>query len=60
MSIDALLPPQSPPPQDATQEVRNVYPAVRRLFLTLLVISLLLFGLFLMYQNGKSIYDNGI
>ncbi len=60
MSIDALLPPQPPSPQAPTPEVRNVYPAVRRLFLTLLVVSLLLLGLFLMYQNGKSIYDNGI
>lgn len=41
-------------------EVVNIYPAVRHLFLTLCIILALLIILFLVYQNGKSIYDKGI
>ena len=39
---------------------KNIYPAVRHSFLVTLVLCAFLILIFLMYQNGKSIYDHGI
>lgn len=38
----------------------NVYPIVRHLFLTLCILLAIAIILFLIYQNGKSIYVKGI
>lgn len=38
----------------------NLYPFLRKLFFWACIIVFLLVILFLVYQNGKSIYDNGI
>lgn len=39
---------------------KNLYPAVRHILLVICVLFALAFIVFLMHQNGKSIYDNGI
>jgi hypothetical protein len=39
---------------------KNLYPFVRHTLLVICVLFSLLLILFLMHQNGKSIYDNGI
>jgi uncharacterized protein HemX len=39
---------------------KNLYPFVRHILLTILVILGVTLTLFLMQQNGKSIYENGI
>lgn len=38
----------------------NVYPLIRHLFLTMCILLTVAIILFLIYQNGKSIYDKGI
>jgi hypothetical protein len=38
----------------------NIYPALRKLFFIFIIIFFLGLALFLIYQNGKSIYDHGI
>ena len=38
----------------------NIYPALRRTFLIVCVLLTILIALFLIYQNGKSIYESGI
>mgnify|MGYP003405193083 FL=1 len=39
---------------------KNIYPAVRHALLIACILCALFIIIFLMYQNGKSIYDNGI
>lgn len=41
-------------------EVINVYPTIRHLILIICALLAVAIILFLFYQNGKSIYDNGI
>lgn len=38
----------------------NAYPFLRRVFFALIVLFFVILILFLVYQNGKSIYDGGI
>ena len=38
----------------------NIYPIIRHIFLTLCILLTISIILFLIYQNGKSIYDKGI
>lgn len=38
----------------------NLYPMFRHLFLTICILFTLAIIAFLIYQNGKNIYDNGI
>ncbi len=38
----------------------NIYPVIRHLFLTVCILLAISIIIFLMYQNGKSIYDKGI
>lgn len=38
----------------------NLYPILRHTFLTLCILLAIAIILFLIYQNGKSIYDKGI
>ena len=45
--------------QEETSSV-NVYPMIRHLFLTLCILLTISIILFLIYQNGKSIYDKGL
>ena len=58
--------PKDQPTQPLEQEVvehhhtRNLYPVVRHIFLVTAVLCALSIIVFLMYQNGKSIYDNGL
>ncbi len=39
---------------------RNVYQRIRHIFLIISVLCALSIIIFLMYQNGKIIYDNGL
>jgi hypothetical protein len=39
---------------------RNIYPYVRHVFLACIILFAIAAIVFLIYQNGKSIYDNGI
>lgn len=39
---------------------RNIYPFVRHIFIISLVLFTLSILLFLIYHNGKSIYENGL
>lgn len=39
---------------------KNLYPTVRRIFLNVAILFALSVILFLIYQNGKSIYEHGI
>jgi hypothetical protein len=41
-------------------DIVNVYPIVRHLFLTLCILLAIAIILFLIYQNGKSIYVKGV
>ncbi len=50
--------PQNMPP--LIPHKKNIYPVVRHIFLIACILCALSFIIFLMYQNGKSIYDNGI
>lgn len=45
--------------QDDNAEI-NLYPVVRHIFLTICILLAISIILFLIYQNGKSIYDKGI
>jgi hypothetical protein len=46
--------------EQPTHRKRNVYPSVRHTFLIISILCALSIIIFLMYQNGKIIYDNGI
>ena len=39
---------------------KNIYPSLRHILLTSFVIMCMALILFLIHQNGKSIYDNGL
>ena len=39
---------------------KNIYPSLRHILLVSFVIMCMALILFLMHQNGKSIYDNGL
>lgn len=39
---------------------KNLYPFVRHVFLISVVLCIFLLLFFLIYQNGKSIYENGL
>ncbi len=43
-----------------THEEINLYPTLRTLFLVMCVLFTIAVVLFLIYQNGKSIYETGI
>jgi hypothetical protein len=45
---------------DTKHEEINLYPTLRTLFLVACVIITIAVALFLIYQNGKSIYETGI
>ena len=45
---------------NAYYEEKNVYPLLRKIFLMLCAIIAVAVLLFLIYQNGKSIYVNGL
>jgi len=49
----------TPLPQEVPQ-TGNAYPLLRRLFLVLIVIAVLLALLFLLYLNGRSLYTYGL
>lgn len=38
----------------------NAYPTLRKIFFSLVILFFVVIAVFLVYQNGKSIYDNGI
>lgn len=42
------------------KNVVNIYPLIRHLFLAMCILFTVAIILFLVYQNGKSIYDKGI
>jgi hypothetical protein len=39
---------------------KNIYPAARHILLIIIIIFALCVIVFLIHQNGKSIYDNGL
>jgi hypothetical protein len=39
---------------------KNIYPSLRHIILTSFILMCMALILFLMHQNGKSIYDNGL
>jgi hypothetical protein len=41
------------------QHKKNLYPVVRHIFLVICILFAVAFIIFLIHQNGKSIYDNG-
>lgn len=51
---------QAPKDAPVTHHTKNLYPTVRHTILVIVVIFFVALILFLMHQNGKSIYDNGI
>jgi hypothetical protein len=51
---------ETPPPETQPHSKKNVYPAVRHILIIALVLFALSIMIFLIHQNGKSIYDNGI
>jgi hypothetical protein len=50
----------SPEGKPVIQHTKNLYPIVRHSILIICVVLCALVIIFLMIQNGKSIYDNGI
>ena len=44
----------------AVEDEINVYPTIRHVFLILCILLTIAIIVFLFYQNGSSIYDNGI
>ncbi len=46
--------------EEVSEDTFNVYPIIRHIFLTLCILLAIVIILFLIYQNGKSIYDKGI
>lgn len=44
----------------ATDNEINIYPILRTFFLGLCVFTCIAIILFLMYLNGKSVYENGV
>lgn len=53
--------PVSPQPSiEVEQKEINAYPIIRHLLLIICVLLVVAIILFLFYQNGKSIYDNGL
>lgn len=60
-------PPQTPQQNQQTvsketnpHHVKNIYPTMRHFILTILILLGIFVILFLIHQNGKSIYENGI
>lgn len=39
---------------------KNIYPLVRHIFIIAVTLATISIVIFLIYQNGKSIYDNGL
>lgn len=51
---------ETPSPETQPHSKKNAYPAVRHILIIALVLFTLSIMIFLIHQNGKSIYDNGI
>ncbi len=51
---------QNPVTETNGKPKKNLYPFVRHVFLISIVLCVFLLLLFLIYQNGKSIYENGL
>ena len=64
MDTETLKENQTPQPSQEgvvdQHKKKNLYPIVRHIFLVTAVLCALSIIIFLMYQNGKSIYDNGL
>ena len=50
----------TPSQGDEFHKKRNIYPLVRHVFIIAFTLAILAIVIFLIYQNGKSIYDNGL
>lgn len=57
--LHLIMEPESALPQNP-ESVSSFYPKVRTFFLILCVLIIISLALYLIYQNGKSIYENGI
>jgi hypothetical protein len=44
----------------ATHPIKNIYPVTRHFMLIVLTLLAFTIIIFLIYQNGRSIYENGI
>jgi hypothetical protein len=66
--MEQLPPSVTPAPQETTtpqkqgdfHSKKNLYPYIRHILLASAILCAFAVIIFLMYQNGKSIYDNGI
>ncbi len=59
-NTDTIIISASPLGKPIIHHTKNLYPVVRHIILIVLVLLFATLIIFLMHQNGKSIYDNGI
>lgn len=59
-NTDTIIISASPLGKPVIHHTKNLYPVARHLTLIVLVLLFATLIVFLMHQNGKSIYDNGI
>ena len=52
--------PKSSPLANELHQKKNIYPLVRHVFIIAVTLATISIAIFLIYQNGKSIYDNGL
>lgn len=52
--------PDTIPTGISMHEETNLYPILRTIFIVILIIIVICIAIFLIYINGKSIYDHGI
>lgn len=59
-STDTIIISATPEGMPVIHHTKNLYPVVRHTILVAVVLLFITLIIFLMHQNGKSIYDNGI
>lgn len=57
---DTIIISATPEGKPVIRHTKNLYPIVRHTLLIVIVLLFITLIIFLMHQNGKSIYDNGI
>lgn len=50
----------TPQTENTTGGPTNIYPVIRTFFLFVITIIIIVVALYLVYQNGKSIYEHGV
>jgi hypothetical protein len=59
-NTDTIIISASPEGKPVIRHTKNLYPVVRHTILIAIILLFITLIVFLMHQNGKSIYDNGI